>query len=201
MNITSFLIYCFIVTFTPGPTNIAILSIAHNFKLRKVFQYIGGAVVAFGLLLMSSVVLNSVLVAIVPKILAVMRVIGCLYMLYLAYQVFRMDISGDIARQVSSFKSGFLMQFVNPKVWLFTMTVIPSYVMPYYKSLPILLIFVIIITIIAFSAFVTWTFFGMVFKMLLQKFQRITNTVLAILLIYSALVVSGIMETFMRWLK
>jgi threonine/homoserine/homoserine lactone efflux protein len=59
MNITSFLIYCVIVTFTPGPTNIAILSIAHNFRIKETVQYIGGVTVAFGMLLAASVILNQ----------------------------------------------------------------------------------------------------------------------------------------------
>lgn len=198
MNITSFLIYCVIVTFTPGPTNIAILSIAHNFSIKKTFQYVLGAATALGTLLAASVILNSVLVIIIPKILVVMQIIGCFYMLYLAYQVFKMDVSNDVVKQAATFISGFLMQFVNPKVWVFTMTVIPSYVMPYYKSSLILLIFVLVITIIAFLALTTWALFGTVFKRFLQKYQKAVNITLTILLIYSAIEVSGIVELFKR---
>ncbi|GIN93723.1 hypothetical protein J22TS1_47740 [Siminovitchia terrae] len=39
MDITSFIIYCFIVTFTPGPTNIVILSIVHNYGSKKAMEY------------------------------------------------------------------------------------------------------------------------------------------------------------------
>lgn len=199
MSITSFLLYCIIVTFTPGPTNIAILSIAHNFRIKKTFQYIWGATAAFSMLLAASVILNSVIISIVPKILVVMQIIGSLYMLYLAYQVLKMNISGDISEQAATFMSGFLMQYINPKVWLFTMTVIPSYVMPYYKSSLILSIFVLVITIIGFLAFVTWAFFGTVFKKFFQKHQKTSNMTLAILLVYSAIEVSGIVNIFKRW--
>ena len=47
MNITSFLIYCFIVTFTPGPTNIVILSTVHNFGTKKAMKYTYGATIVF----------------------------------------------------------------------------------------------------------------------------------------------------------
>lgn len=198
MNVAAFLIYCMIVTFTPGPTNIAILSIAHNFRLKKTFRYIWGATAAFGILLVASVVLNSALVAAVPKILIVMQVTGSFYMLYLAYQVYRADISGDAGRQVATFISGFLMQLVNPKVWLFTLTVVPGYVMPYYPSWLILSVFALIITMIAFSAMATWALFGTAFKKFLQKYQKAANTILAMLLVYSAAEMSGIIELLKR---
>ncbi|MBU7320518.1 LysE family translocator [Paenibacillus oleatilyticus] len=198
MNITSFLIYCIIVTFTPGPTNIAILSMSHHVKMKEAFRYIWGVTAVFGVLLTASVMLNSALIEAMPKILLFMQVVGSFYMLYLAYQVYKMDIAGDSAKQAATFMNGFLMQFVNPKVWLFTMTVIPSYVMPYYKSPFVLSIFVLIITIVAFLALATWAIFGMVFKSFLQKHLKVTNIVLALLLVYSAIEVSGIVELVKR---
>jgi threonine/homoserine/homoserine lactone efflux protein len=198
MNIASFIIYCIIVTFTPGPTNIAILSIANNCVLKKTFRYVIGAGTALATLLVISVIFNSVLVGIIPKILAVMRIIGCAYMLYLAYQVSRMHVSNKDFKQTVNFVSGFIMQFANPKVWIFTMTVIPSFIMPYYQSKAILLMFALLIAIIAFCALTTWALFGTIFKRFLQKYQKTVNIILALLLVYSAIEVSGIIELLKR---
>ncbi|PAF14311.1 transporter, LysE family [Niallia circulans] len=194
MSLLSFLAYCVIATFTPGPTNIAILSIAHRVRIKESFQYMYGATIAFGMLLAASALFNQAMVAVVPNIIDVMQVIGCLYMLYLAYQVFTMKLSEDTAAQVATFKSGYIMQFVNPKTWLFTMTVIPSYVMPYYNSPGALTLFVLGITIIAFLAFTTWAMFGLVFKQFFQRHQKAVNIVLAFLLVYSAIEVSGLLK-------
>ena len=49
LNITSLLVYCIIVTFTPGPTNIVILSGVYNLGAKKTMEYVYGAIVAFGL--------------------------------------------------------------------------------------------------------------------------------------------------------
>ncbi len=87
MSLTSFLIYCVIVTFTPGPTNIVILSTVHGFGIKKAMQYTYGATLAFGALLAISAILNTMLVAVIPKILMIMQVVGSLYILYLAYQI------------------------------------------------------------------------------------------------------------------
>ena len=148
MNIASFLIYCIIVTVTPGPTNIVILSTVHNLGTKKAMEYTYGATIAFSLLLTISATLNTVLIAVIPKILPIMQTIGSFYIVYLAYQIYKMDTSKSTVKQTATFMSGFLMQFVNPKVVLFTMTVIPSFVMPYYTAPSTLVIFVTCITLI-----------------------------------------------------
>ena len=200
MNMTSFIIYCVIVTFTPGPTNIVILSTVHNFGVKKAMKYTLGATIAFGVLLAISAILNTLLLTILPKILPFMQIAGSLYILYLAFQIYTMDTSKSAAMQgtASVFISGFLMQFVNPKVVMFTMTVIPSFVLPHYTAPSMLAVFVIGITVIGFLAFVTWIAFGAVFKDFLQKHQKSANIIMALFLVYSAIMASGLIEILKR---
>lgn len=187
MNITSLLIYCFIVTFTPGPTNIVILSTVQNFGAKKAMKYTYGATIAFGLLLVVSAVLNTVLVTIIPKILIVMQIIGSLYMIYLAVQISKMDSSkGNPKNNTGNFISGFIMQFINPKVILFTMTIIPTYIMPNFQSASALTTSILGITIIGFLAFITWVLFGTIFKQFLQKHQKAVNLLMSLFLVYAA---------------
>ena len=161
-------------------------------------EYAYGATIAFGLLLGISAILNTLLVAVIPKILIVMQIIGSFYMLFLAYQIYKMDVTESAEVQTASFISGFLMQFVNPKVVLFTMTVIPSFVMPYYTAPPALAVFATSITIIGFCAFVTWVLFGVMFKEFLQKYQKTVNVIMALFLVYSAIMASGVVELIKR---
>ncbi|MCB9481405.1 MAG: LysE family transporter [Desulfobacteraceae bacterium] len=192
MNIASFLLYCVIVTFTPGPTNIVILSTVHNCGIRKAVDFVYGAATAFTILVALSAVLNSVLMPVIPKILVVMRIIGSIYILYLAYQIYRMDASRGGNSDAGGFASGFFMQFVNPKVILFTFTVIPAFVLPYYKDPLPVGIFALSITIIGICAFSSWVLFGMILKSFLQKYQKPVNIIMASFLVYSAAAVSGV---------
>ncbi|WP_026562863.1 LysE family transporter [Bacillus sp. J37] len=189
MDITSFLLYCFIVTFTPGPTNIVILSTVHNRGTKKALEYTYGATVAFGLLLVVSAMLNSLLIEFIPKILIVMQAIGTLYMFYLAYQIYKADKLKPTIHQAGSFVSGFLMQFLNPKLILFTMTVIPSFIMPYYTAMPAMTIGVFAITVIGFLALMTWVLFGAIFKEFLQRHSKIVNVFMALFLAYSGVMI------------
>ena len=87
---------------------------------------------------------------------------------------------------------------MNPKIWLLTVTVIPSYVMPYYKETSILFGFALVITVIALLAFVIWALFGKVMIRFLQKYQKTVNIVLSLLLLCSAVEVSGVLDLIMR---
>ncbi|MBU7594892.1 LysE family translocator [Metabacillus halosaccharovorans] len=189
MDITSFLLYCFIVTFTPGPTNIVILSTVHNRGTKKAMEYTYGATIAFGLLLVVSAMLNALLIEFIPKILIVMQIIGTMYMFYLAYQIYKTDKSKQTVNQAGSFMSGFLMQFLNPKVILFTLTVIPSFIMPYYTAMPAVTLGVFAITVIGFLAFITWVLFGAIFKEFLQKHSKVVNVFMALFLAYSGVMI------------
>ena len=195
LNITSLLVYCVIVTFTPGPTNIVILSGAYNFGIKKTMEYVYGATMAFVLLLAGSVILSSLLMVVIPRILIVMQVIGAIYMLYLAYLIYSAGEADSSPIQAFTFTSGFLMQLVNPKVIIFTMTVIPNFVMPYDTSVVGLTIAVAAVTIIAFLAMMTWMLFGAIFKEFLQKYQKAFNLIMGIFLVYSAIMISGLVDT------
>ncbi|UPK42762.1 LysE family translocator [Paenibacillus pabuli] len=192
MNLTAFFIYCIVVTFSPGPSNIVILTSVGQVGPRKTMEYVWGATVAFGLLLVASALLNHVLAEVLPGILHVMQIVGTVYMIYLAYQVYKMGSTETASQQVTGFVNGLIMQFVNPKVVLFTFTVIPSYVLPYYDSTMSTFLFVIIITIIGFLAYSSWVVFGSVFRTLLNRHQKAVSILMALFLLYSAIMVSGI---------
>ncbi|WP_433746212.1 LysE family translocator [Paenibacillus amylolyticus] len=192
MNLASFLIYCIVVTFTPGPSNIIILSSTQKVGARKTMHYVWGATLAFGLLLTASAFLNQLLAGVLPGILKVMQIVGGLYMVYLAYQIYKMGTTEDAPNQVTGFGNGFIMQFVNPKVVLFTFTVIPSYVLPFYQSSFSSFLFVLLITFIGFLAYSSWVVFGTVFRTLLNRHQKLLSILMALFLLYSAIIVSGI---------
>ena len=80
-----------------------------------------------------------------------------------------------------------MLQFINPKVILFTLTVFPSFILPYSSENYILLINIFIIGTIGFIAFMIWVGFGAIFNKIFQKYNKILNIVLGILLIYAAI--------------
>lgn len=192
MNILFFLLYCTLMTATPGPTNIMILSTVHNYGVKKALEFSFGSVFAFFILLSFSLIFNSILIKYLPNIIAVLQVIGAVYMLYLAYNIFKISEESKNINTLSSFKSGFLMQFINPKAVLFTLTVFPSFVLPYYQSFGELVLFVFLITIIAGIAFLSWVLFGRILKGFLDRYNKLANNIMALFLVVCAAMISGI---------
>lgn len=192
MNITFFLFYCLLVTIAPGPTNIIILSTLHNNGIKKALEFCYGAILSFGIVLVLSVLLNSFLTTFLPNILFFMQIIGSVYMLYLAYLIFNMHSTPPNKKEFGNFKIGFFMQFINPKVLIFSLTLFPSFVMPYYSSIYQLVGFAFIVTLIGGVSFFSWILFGSLLKTFLNKYQRFVNVFMSLFLIYCAYIISGI---------
>lgn len=198
MNFLAFLSYCIIVTFTPGPANVVILATVQNHGTRKGVEYAAGATLAFGLLLALSATLSGTLADAMPWMGPAMGLVGAAYMLYLAYGICTAGGAGDTGETSAgstvsgAFRTGFVMQFVNPKVVLFTLTVFPGFVTPHYSSPVQLGAFAVLLTAIGCAAFMSWVLLGAVLRRFLLAYRTAVNIVLALFLAYSAFVVSGL---------
>lgn len=122
------------LTFSPGPDIIYVLvqSITNSKK--------HGIVTALGLV--SGIIIHTTLVAFgisalinqSPVIFYGIKVFGALYLLYLAYKVYKTDTaiiiddSGTNKKELLQlFKQGFIMNVLNPKVTLFFFSFLPAF--------------------------------------------------------------------------
>lgn len=198
MNFLAFLSYCIIVTFTPGPANVVILATVQNHGTRRGVGYAAGTTLAFGLLLALSATLSGTLARAMPWAGPAMGIVGAVYMLYLAYGICTAgepDNTGDAGKGGAvngAFRAGFVMQFVNPKVVLFALTVFPGFVTPHYSSPAQLGAFVVLLTGIGCVAFMSWVLLGAVLRRFMLAYRTVVNIILALFLAYSAFVVSGL---------
>ncbi|EDP96012.1 Lysine exporter protein (LYSE/YGGA) [Kordia algicida OT-1] len=119
---------------TPGPDNIYVLmqSIVNGKKsgIATVLGLMSGclihtSVVAFG----ASTVLQQN-----PKLFFAIKLFGALYLVYLAYKVFKssgtIELGNDAVPQktvAELFKQGFIMNVLNPKVTLFFLALFPGF--------------------------------------------------------------------------
>ena len=129
---TQIIIFLFI---TPGSPRILIISYAMRYGLKKtVWTAIGDIsantvqmiVVVFGI--------GSLLLA-YPQILSLMKWLGIIYLLYLAYELMQSNIKKISIEELkidknifSFFKDGFIVAGLSPKALIFFVTIFPNFI-------------------------------------------------------------------------
>lgn len=192
-----FLSYVFVVTFTPGPNNILSMVNATQFGYKKTLNFILGIFTGFTLIMLLCSYFNLFLFNLLPKVKIFMGLLGAGYMLYLAYKIMSSkNRNGNNDRKLHSFYTGMTLQFVNPKVILYGITVISNFIIPYYNSHLSLIFFSIFLSTVAFVATSCWAFFGVFFEKFLAKYRPQFNVAMGLLLIYSAISISDLKQLF-----
>lgn len=180
-----FFTYAIATAATPGPNNIMSMSNASRFGFRKSLPFNLGIWGGFSLVMLLCTIFCSLLSAFIPKIKLPMLVLGGLYMLHLAWDTFHSgtEIKEDYSR--SGFVSGLLLQFVNPKIYIYCIMSMEAYILPYYSgNLPALFAFAMLLAFIGFVFTLCWSAFGSLFRRLFSTHAKIVNAVMSLLLVY-----------------
>lgn len=114
--------------------------------------------------------------------------IGVVYMLWLAWKTYnsKPHSKGDNEKNTITFLSGFFLQFVNPKVILYGITTVSTFIVTYYRSVLVLGIFSALLASVGFIATCCWSLFGSILQAFLVKNDKLINIVMALLLVYCA---------------
>lgn len=206
-NLSAFLSYAFVVSFTPGPNNIISLASATKYGFRKTLRFILGVFIGFFMIMLLCSYFNLLLFNIMPKVKIFMGLLGAVYMTYLAIKIIKSreqnsnsntdkttSKSNVDGNDINSFFTGVTMQFINPKVILYGITVISNFIIPYYNSNISLVLFSFFLALVGFMATSCWALFGSLFNRFLSKYRKQFNIIMGLLLLYSALSISGIMQ-------
>ena len=183
----NFLSYAVVTAVTPGPNNIMSMSNASRFGLRKSYPFNLGIWAGFSVVMIICTFCCSLLSELIPKIKTPMLIIGAVYMLHLAWKTLKSSSNIEEKHGESSFLSGALLQFVNPKIYIYCIVSMEAYILPFYQGQwTVLIFFALLLAFIGFMFTLCWALFGSVFKLLFSKYAKITNFVMAMLLVYCA---------------
>jgi len=179
----SFLLYCVVNAFTPGPGNILALNTVTNYGWRKgrplFFGIFAGYYAVQILCALFVYGVNSFL----PGALDVMKYLGAAYILYLAIHIAVSRPEEEDSEKSASFLKGFLLQFINVKIYLFGITALTGFVADYSTTLPALLGAELFIATLGSVATCTWIALGMLIQRFYRKHYRVVNIVLALTLL------------------
>ncbi len=195
INFGAFIIFVIVTTFTPGPNNISSSSLGVIYGYRKTIPYILGVTTGFFLTMFVTGLISRTLYAIIPTIEGAMRLVGAVYILWLAYKTLKLsyEFSSQNA-QALGYGSGLLLQLFNIKVWLYGLALYSTFLAGITGNIVLLLISAVLLASVAFVSTSTWALFGSATKQILRRpaYQRTVNVILALLLVYNAIDLSGI---------
>ena len=180
---TTFLPYMLIVAFTPGPNNIMSMNNAAQKGFRRALPFNFGILAGFFFVMILCTVFSSLLFSLIPKIQLPMKILGAAYMLYLAVKTILPSDKRKQKDSSGSFIAGAALQLINPKIIIFGITSISSFILPWYSSIPVLIFFAFLLAFIGFSSTLCWAAFGSLFSRVFSEHGRPLSIVMALLLV------------------
>ena len=126
MSLIPFLLFAFVASITPGPTNILVLTNSQHFGVKNTVPAIlGGCIAASAIVLVSGAGAGEVLRQ-YPLIRQIMSWTGVLWLSWISWQLFRAPAVRLAAENHIRFtaRAAALLQIVNPKTWMMALAVV-----------------------------------------------------------------------------
>lgn len=198
MNITALLTFVILTAFTPGPNNIMSMSLANLYGFRGSLRFIYGVFAGFVVLIIICGIFNLFLFTLLPVLVNIAGIAGGVYMVWLAASLLITKSGNDYKGEMQggSFISGMMLQFINPKVYVYGLTAHSVFLLPYSRSVFIMIMFSVFLSLFAFVATLTWAFSGSIMQKFFSEHKKKINALMACSLIYCAVSVSGILKLF-----
>ena len=187
-EILSISLFWFVTAYTPGPNNVVASYSGFNFGVKKTIPHILGVTLGFtSLVIFLSVGLINIF-KLFPLIQIIIKYLGTLFLIYLAYKIAFSKTSDDTTKENPvKFIETFLFQYLNPKGVTVAIIVVSTYVelgenYLNYATQVILLAFHFSITSITL-----WTLIGKFLRKFAtnDKFIKYFNYVMSSLLLLS----------------
>lgn len=184
-------LFALAASLSPGPVNLVSLSGSARYGLKTGLNFVTGATLGFIVLFLLIGFSLHYFIHALPWLTQVIQWLGIAFLLYLSYQLFMDD--GELAssndKGTPTFMTGAIMQWLNPKAWLASVSGISAYI-PHAKAEEVL-IFAALYLPICWLSLSVWVGVGMVLGQYFKNpaKMRFMNKTLAILLAASCFMI------------
>ncbi|NLY09564.1 MAG: LysE family transporter [Tissierellia bacterium] len=185
---SSFIAFAFATAFSPGVN--CITSMAHGTKIgfKKSYPFNIGVSLGVIVVLTVSTLFSGTIMRVIPQFMMIMQAVGTAYLLWLAYGMLKHEGGFDSDKSGgATIRAGFFLQFINPKAYFYCITSMSTFVLPYTDNITTIVLAGAVLVVVGFLGTAAWAIFGSIFKKLFSKYAKITNAVLALLLVYVAI--------------
>ena len=187
-EILSISIFWFVTAYTPGPNNVVASYSGFNFGEKKTIPHILGVTLGFtSLVIFLSIGLINVF-KLFPLIQIVIKYLGTLFLIYLAYKIAFSANSDDTKKENPvKFIETFLFQYLNPKGVTVAIIVVSTYVELGDNYLNYATQIVFLAFMFSVTSITLWTFVGRFLRKFAtnDKFIKYFNYVMSGLLLLS----------------
>lgn len=182
------MMYCFVMSITPGPNNLMLTASGANFGYRMTLPQVMGCVMGnVALTLIACAGLGHVFL-VWPTGQVALRTGGALYLVWLAWKLARSRIGAAQALRPLTFFKGLIFQATNPKSWIRAITLASVFMPAGANPLTASLAISAIGAVIGFPCVSAWALFGVAMRGVLSdpRKQRVFNLVMAAALLVLA---------------
>ena len=187
-EILSIALFWFVAAYTPGPNNVVASYSGFNFGIAKTIPHILGVTLGFtSLVLFLTIGLINVF-KLLPIIQVVIKYLGTLFLLYLAYKIAFSSESKEIKKENPvKFIETFFFQYFNPKGVSVAIIVVSNYVELGDNYINYATQVVALAFLFASTSITLWTFIGKFLRKFAtnDKFIKYFNYVMSVLLLLS----------------
>jgi threonine/homoserine/homoserine lactone efflux protein len=183
------MMYCFVMSITPGPNNLMLTASGANFGYRLTLPQVLGCVAGnVALTMIACNGLGQLFVAF-PVAQAVLRTGGALYLVWLAWKLAQARMGDAQALRPLTFLEGVMFQAFNPKSWIRAITLASVFMPAGANPLTAGLMISLIGGVIGFPCISAWALFGVAMRSVLTdpRKQRVFNLVMAAALVLLAI--------------
>ena len=187
-EILSISLFWFVTAYTPGPNNVVASYSGFNFGIKKTIPHILGVTFGFtSLVVFLSIGLINVF-KLFPIIQTVIRYLGTLFLIYLAYKIAFSTTSDETKKENPvKFIETFLFQYLNPKGVTVAIIVVSTYVELGVNYINYATQIVVLAFLFSVTSITLWTFVGKFLRKFAtnDKFIKYFNYVMSVLLLLS----------------
>tara|TARA_Y100001970_G_C14079894_1_gene774104 strand:+ start:600 stop:1190 length:591 start_codon:yes stop_codon:yes gene_type:complete len=187
-EILSIALFWFVAAYTPGPNNVVASYSGFNFGISKTIPHILGVTLGFtSLVIFLTIGLINVF-KLFPIIQIIIKYLGTLFLLYLAYKIAFSSGSEKVQRDNPvKFIETFLFQYLNPKGVSVAIIVVSNYVELGQNYINYATQVVFLAFLFSSTSITLWTFIGKFLRKFAtnDKFIKHFNYVMSVLLLLS----------------
>ena len=187
-EIFSIALFWFVTAYTPGPNNVVASYSGFNFGITKTLPHIFGVTLGFtSLVLFLSIGLINFF-KLFPVVQVVIKYLGTLFLLYLAYKIAFSSASSEIKKENPvKFIETFLFQYLNPKGVSVAIIVVSNYVELGSNYINYATQVVVLAFLFSSTSITLWTFIGKFLRKFAtnEKFIKYFNYAMSVLLLLS----------------